>query len=151
MAYTDNITSGFSPIKSKHLSELKTAIDNLRTNTKNKDIASPSLAYSRVNTNNIAQLQNAINALELRFSYNCCQSSQSVSQCTNKCQTCQNSCKECSTSSVKLCQDICNQCTDACQSCQNACICQSDTCQTQCSQCKTREYEVRNCWDGQSH
>lgn len=151
MAYTDNITSGFSPIKSQHISELKTAIDNLRNNTKNKDIASPSLSYNKVNTNNIAQLQKAINALELRFSYNCCQSTQSITQCTSKCQTCQNSCTECSTSSIKLCQDICNQCTDACQTCQNVCICQSDKCEKQCSQCKTPVQVTNSCWDGQSH
>lgn len=152
MAYTDTITSGFSPIKSQHISELKTAVDNLRTNTKSKDIPSPSLTYNKVNANNIAQLQDAINALELRFSYNCCQSTQVITDCTNKCQTCQNSCTECTNSSTQLCQNICNQCTDICQSCQNTCICQSDRCQSCQSQCRTvSSGSSHNYWDGQSH
>lgn len=152
MAYTDNVTTNFSPVKSAHVSELKTAIDKIKTDTKTKDVASPSLTYNRVNINNILQLQNAIRALELRFSYNCCQSGQNVSQCTNKCQSCQNSCTECTTSTTKMCQDICNQCTDKCQSCQNKCICQSDACQTQCSQCLPPP--PRDCYsecDCQSH
>lgn len=136
MAYTDTINSNFSPIKSKHIEELKTTIDKLRTDTKSTDIVSPSLTYNKVNIDNIAQIQDAINSLELRFSYNCCQSTQGTFNCTDKCQSCQNSCTECTTSGTKLCQNICNQCTDACQTCQNKCICQSDRCQKNCSQCK---------------
>ena len=121
-------------------SEFNNVRNSLSTLVTNKKITSgvtvPSLAAQntpvKVTKTFVKQLQDAVNALEGKFSNNCCES--------NHCQTCQsNKCEKC--------QEACSQCTDMCQSCQNACNQCTDICQT----CQSNCYYQCDCGGNQSH
>ena len=126
MPYADENINSDTSIKSTHVSELVPKINTLITNAKLTDtITIGSMDYSKVNKQNVVNLQKVINALEGSFSSNCCES--------NKCQTCQSD-------KCQSCQGCQNSCTcqsskcQSCQSCQNACTCQScQGCQSQCN------------------
>lgn len=98
-SWTDSSLGTSIKARAVHLTQLKTAIDTLRTNTKNTAVASPSVSAStsvKINKANIKNLQTACNALVAKFSGNCCQANCCQTQCAcqscQKCQSCQRNC-----------------------------------------------------------
>lgn len=98
-SWTDSSLGTSIKARAVHLTQLKTAIDTLRTNTKNTAVASPAVSAStsvKINKANIKNLQTACNALVAKFSGNCCQANCCQTQCTcqscQKCQSCQLDC-----------------------------------------------------------
>lgn len=99
-SWTDSSLGTSTKVRAVHLTQLKTAIDTLRTNAKlTSSVASPAVTAStsvKINKVNIKNLQTACNALVAKFSGNCCQANCCQTQCAcqscQKCQSCQRDC-----------------------------------------------------------
>ena len=140
MAYTDPTLNNTIKIKKAHIQELETSIKNMITNKKVSGVTVDTMDYSKVENSNIVNLQKAINALETKFSNNCCESDHCQTCQSDRCERCQEACTQCS-GRCERCQETCAQCSNRCERCQETCAqcsskcqsCQSTYCQSQCS------------------
>ena len=126
VAYTDPTLNNTIKVKKTHVQEIETAVKNMITNKKVSGVSVGTMDYSKVENSNIINLQKAINALETKFSNNCCESDHCQTCQSDKCERCQEACAQCS-NKCERCQEACAQCASVCQSCQ------STSCQSQCS------------------
>ena len=97
--FTDPTLTTEIKLKKVHISEL---VDNLKAIRDNKKVKLTSqvsidgINYNKVNSKNLKILQNALNALETKFSNNCCQANccQTYSQCNKTTKAVGTSCQK---------------------------------------------------------
>lgn len=147
MAYTDpTLTAGSTLAKRVHVTELMTALTNIKTVVTFPTAYNPTLSESNTtfpNITDIGRIRTAINGFESRFSGNC-----DCLENTDCCQTCQTTtCQSCQTTKCQSCQSTTCQ-SQSCQSCQTT-TCQTTTCQTTtcqaCQSCQSNSCQSNSC------
>lgn len=97
--FTDPTLTTEIKLKKVHISELVDNLKAIRDNGRVKltsQVSIDGINYTKVNSKNLKILQNALNALETKFSNNCCQANccQTYSQCNRTTRAVGSSCQQ---------------------------------------------------------